>query len=220
MLFVAGLGLALSRLRVAGCFLTVGWFVLAELFGNVLTVGPPFSARIVIAIPPVCLLVALGLVMAVRLIGVAVNESAAWQQTAQLVVIVAVAYAGLAWYFRFYGEEKYHGDINTVVAMVAGQFIRAEEPAAVYLLGAPRIYYPPPTMAWVAYGVPGQDILKPVATPDEVPKDARRPLVFIGMPERVEEARFVRAAYAGGEFVWLWHPNGRQQVAWAYVVRK
>jgi 4-amino-4-deoxy-L-arabinose transferase-like glycosyltransferase len=219
-LFVLGLGLAACRVRTPGPFLTLGWFVLAEVFGNVLTVGPPFSARIVVAIPPVCILVALGLVVTVRLLGLAIGQSALWQQAAQLTIISVIAYTGLTWYFHLYGDEKYHRDPNTVVAMVAGQFIRAEGPSAVYLLGAPRLYYPPPTLAWVAYGVPGQDILTPLRAADEVPRDTRRPLLFIGVPERVEEAQFVQGAYVGGEFFWLFDPNGRQPIAWACVIRR
>jgi hypothetical protein len=68
--------------------------------------------------------------------------------------------------------------------------------------------------------VPSQDILTPLRAADEVPRDTRRPLLFIGVPERVEEAQFVQGAYVGGEFFWLFDPNGRQPIAWACVIRR
>lgn len=219
-LFVSGAGFALSRVRLRGTFLALAWLGLAAVFGNALTVGPPYSARTVIMTPAVALLVSLGLVGTVRMVALVLGESLVWQRTAQLVLVLVVAYSGLSWYFQLYGEAKHHGDINTVVAMAVGQFIKAEGAAAFYFIGAPRMYHDSPTLAWVAYGVPGRDILNPLTSVREVPADDRRPLVFAGTPERAAEVQFIQAAYAGGDLVWLWDPNGRQHLAWAYVVRR
>lgn len=220
-LFVVGLGYAIARLGVPANLAVVGWFVLGVFVGNVLTVDPPYSPRLLVSVPAVCLLIALGLAQTGRLAAAAFEWLAQDIRVIQLAVVVAVAYAEASWYFWLFGEQKYHWDANTVLGTSVGEFIRGQGPGAwTYFLGAPRVYLGHPTIQWVAGRPRGEDIVKPLTSPSEVPERAERPLIFIGVPERVSEAPLVQSAYPGGRLSWLSDPNGRQQVAWAYVVEK
>ncbi len=218
-LFAVGLGYAVARLSLPANFAVVSWFVLAVFVGNVLTTDPPYSPRLLISVPAVCLLIALGLVQTGRLAAAAFGWLNWGIRVIQLAVIVAVAYVEVSWYFWLFGEQKYHWDANTVLAVAVGEFIRSQGPGGwTYFLGAPRVYLGHPTLQWVAGRPRGEDVVKPLTSPSEAPGRPERPLIFIGVPERVSEAPVVQGAYPGGRFVWLPDPNGRQQVAWAYVV--
>ncbi len=219
--FVIGLGFAVSGLRRPANLVTVAWFVLAVFFGNVLTTDPPYSPRLLISIPAVAMLLAVGLVQAVRLATAALEWPGEYLWLVSIAVVATAGAADLDWYFRLFGQQKYHWDGNTVLAVVAAEFINAHQPGArTYFLGAPRVYFGHPSLQWVAHRPPGEDIAKPLGSGAEVPARPERPLLFIGVPERAGEFQFIREAYASGEFSWLRDPNGRQHLAWAYVVRR
>ena len=62
-------------------------------------------------------------------------------------------------------------------------------------------------MPFLAPGVPGQDVVDPLAaTPDFV--DSERGAVFLFLPERVAELAFVQEAYPGGRLQELYDVHG------------
>jgi len=61
-LLVFGVAYAFYRIKETRFVFLLLWLVLVLVFGGVMTVGPPVAPRLLLAIPVVCILVALGAV--------------------------------------------------------------------------------------------------------------------------------------------------------------
>ncbi len=205
-LFALGGTYAAMRLREERYVLLLLWIVLALVFGAVLTISPPFAPRLVVTIPAVCMLVALGLRKVAEYAGRVMALPGPPVALATVLVAGLLMLADLRFYFEQYAPRPYFTDANTEIGYVAGRYLASlGEGYEVYFLGAPRMFIGFPSIVFfsgewrTSHKEVGQDILDPLP-PGQRPAAVRgdRRLVFIFLPERLRELETVREFFPNG----------------------
>lgn len=178
------------------------------LAGLVLLIDPPASQRLVGLSPLLCVLVALGLD---RLLALAHN-SWSWEVTRTdtaattkpvdyavlLLVLAGMLLGSIRFYFGQYTPGGFFLEANSELLDRAGRYLRNLGPEYyVYFAGAPRVYWGAPTIAFLAPGMQGQDVLEPVSVMP-VRGGAVGKAVFLFTPERASELNWLRVRYPGG----------------------
>jgi hypothetical protein len=201
--FLAGilalLGMAglLARWRERGHFLVLAWFWAVIVTGGMLTESPPSSQRLVMAIPAVALLVATGLDQMVSLGSRLLKVRSVWTNVVLGLVTLALGVGNVHYYFVEYSPARRYGGENGETATMMGHYLRnLEGDAQVYLMGAPRLYWNFGSMAFLAPGVSGQDVLGPFQAAPTL--DGTRSAVFLFLPERASELDAIRRAFPRG----------------------
>ncbi len=198
-LFSVGLVVAARRFRRAEYGLLLAWIALVIVFGGALLENPPSSARLVLAIPPVAIMVALGAVEVASLARWALGRSQAEAVAASLVVMTLITCQSAYFYLGRYTPSHVYGGANTEVAHRVGLYLRSLGPGRYcYFYGAPRIYLGFATIPFLARDLRGSDVLEPLSDPAQLPPANGEP-VFVLLPERAAEVETVRRRYPAGE---------------------
>ena len=197
-LFVFGLTYAVRNIRKRECFLLVVWPLLVVIFGSTLLENPPSSPRLVLSIPAVAMLVALGMTKVSSYLQKAFGAGRGLAITLSLVLLLVVGYQSLSFYFGIYTKEQMYSDGNTAVADRLGKYVRAlGSDYQCYFFGPPRIYYNHATVPFLAQGIIGVDVRDPVVDRIDF-VSAERNAVFVFLPERQSEFDVVRRFYPSG----------------------
>jgi len=169
------------------------------IFGGALLENPPNSARLVLAIPPVVIGVALGAVEVASLARWALGRSEAEAVAASLLVMALITGQSAFFYFVRYTPSHVYGGVNTEVAHRMGLYLQELGPGHYcYFLGAPRMYLGFATISYLARDLQGSDVLEPLADPADLAPAQGEP-VFILLPERGGELEAVLRRYPSGE---------------------
>jgi len=105
---------------------------------------------------------------------------------------------------------------NTAVGQAMGLYLRTlGDGYRYYFLGAPRMYARFPNTTYLAPMVPGEDIAEPLAEPVPLAAPDRKP-VYLLLPERLGELRWLQVTYPRGELREFRDDDGRILFA-AYV---
>jgi len=197
-LFTFGTVAAARRLRQPAYGMLLAWFALVIVLGGALLENPPSSARLVLAIPPVAILVALGVVEVASLARWALGRSRAEAVTASLLVMLLITGQSAFFYLVRYTPSHAYGGVNTEVAHRMGLYLRGlGSDHYCYFLGAPRMYLGFATIPYLARDLRGSDVLEPLSDPARL-APARGEPVFIFLPERAAELDVVRQRYPAG----------------------
>jgi len=178
------------------------WFWSVVLFGGVLTLRPPNAARLLAAVPAVCLLVALALERLGREVARQVRKPAA-RWVAISVVLLLSAWLNLSYYFGDYLPNGQFSDPNTKVGTAVGLYLKTlptNRPLTVYFHGLPRMFYGFGSIPYLGGGRLGIDMpLGPANDLSQVlpGKDA----VFVFLPEREDDLQRARQRWPGGRLV-------------------
>jgi 4-amino-4-deoxy-L-arabinose transferase-like glycosyltransferase len=207
---ILGMGWSLFHWRERRYFLVLIWFWSVIITGGMLTESPPSSQRLVIAIPSVALLVAIGLDRAVallrRIIG---TERDLWESAVLTVVAAILVVSNVRFYFVEFTPTRSYGTANGETATMMGQYLGGlEGDYHAYFFGAPRIYWGFGTMAFLAPDVPGEDVVEPLGGPPNIASESER-AVFLFLPERAVELDWVRQAFPGGTARDFYDPAGQ-----------
>jgi 4-amino-4-deoxy-L-arabinose transferase-like glycosyltransferase len=197
---VLGMAWAFFHWRQRRHFLVLTWFWSVILTGGMLTESPPSSQRLVIAIPAVAILVALGLERSVALLLRLLRPGhRIWGSILAAALMAALMISAVGFYFVEYTPERRYGSANGETAtMIAHHLRQLDGDSQAYLFGAPRLYWSFGTMNFLAPEIPGFDVLEPLgAAPDFV--DRTQAAVFIFLPERAGELAWVAEAFPDGE---------------------
>jgi hypothetical protein len=168
--------------------------------GGMLTEGPPASQRLVMAIPAVCVLVVIGLeetiVLGRRLLG----GRPVFEAAALVLIVAALAAGSVRYYFCELMPARTYGSENGETATMMGHYLQGFPPGTrAYLFGAPRIYWGFGTMGFLAPQIEGHDVVEPLTGVPALAATAGRPTLFIFLPERAAEMRWVQEAHPGGQ---------------------
>jgi hypothetical protein len=204
-----GMAWALFHWRDRRYFLLLIWFWSVIISGGMLTESPPSSQRLVIAIPAVALLVAIGLERTAALIrwlllGFAPTGSRPkrrwqWENLVLGLLILAIAVGSVRFYFAEFTPSRQYGSANGETATMMSHYLRElEGEHSAYFFGAPRIYWGFGTMDFMAPEVLGQDVIEPLTTPPDFVKEDRG-AVFLFLPERAGELDWVQQAFPNGD---------------------
>jgi hypothetical protein len=199
-LFVLGIALTISSWRQAESILLVIWIVGAAVFGGVLLTLPPFSARYVITIPAICLLIAIALDRLGATLCWALSLKSRLGYGFGAAAVLLLALWNLNFYFREYTPRYTYGWLNTEVATAMGNYVGHQPDSVyVYFFGPPRMFVSNGSIRFMAPNATMVDVIDPLVTPEGLPPppDGRR-LIFIFLPERTGEIEVVAARYPGG----------------------
>jgi len=198
-LALLGMGWAVAHWRQRRYFLLLLWFWAVIITGGMLTESPPSSQRLVIAIPAVAVLVAVGLEKVVGLAGRIVVLDRRWRNGALALLALVLAAGSVRFYFVEYTPQRRYGGEHGETATMMGHYLRGLGGGYDgYLLGAPRLYWSFGTMTFLAPRVEGHDVVEPLTAPPHL-ADEGRGAVFLILPERAGELTWIEAAYPGGD---------------------
>jgi 4-amino-4-deoxy-L-arabinose transferase-like glycosyltransferase len=196
--FVFGLAYSVRKIREPRYFLLVLWFLGVIVFGAWLLENPPSSHRLLLAIPPVVICVALGVSRLVAYTVELLQRPRTTSYVLSLALVLLFSFQSVSFYFNEYTPSHVFGGGNTEVADRMGKYLRVlGSQYECYFFGAPRMYYGFSTIRYLAPDTMGIDLEQPVTdgasfvSPD-------RDAVFIFLPERIAEFDVVRRAYPTG----------------------
>jgi 4-amino-4-deoxy-L-arabinose transferase-like glycosyltransferase len=212
---VLGMTWAVAHWRDRRYFLVLIWFWSVIISGGMLTESPPSSQRLVIAIPAVALLVAFGLSESVRLLCRLLDIGRRWENLVLGLLIALLAVSSIHFYFVEFTPSGRYGSENGETATMVGHYLRDQDRGTqVYWFGAPRIYWGFGTMGFLAPQVLGRDVVEPLSTPPDFADEAAaaaagRGVVFVLLPERVEELFWIQQAFPDGQVEEFYDAWGR-----------
>jgi 4-amino-4-deoxy-L-arabinose transferase-like glycosyltransferase len=209
-LALLGMAWAAAHRRERRHFLVLAWFWAVILTGGMLTESPPSSQRLVMAIPAVALLVAMGTEQTVGLAARVLQPHVRSYENVALGLLVAAMGAGsIRFYFVDYSPSRVYGSAHAETGAMIGHYLQTlEGEYTAYFFGAPRIYWGFGTMAFLAPETPGVDVLEPLRAPPDFVDESRGAL-FIFLPERSGELAWVQEALPGGHLREFHDPGGR-----------
>jgi 4-amino-4-deoxy-L-arabinose transferase-like glycosyltransferase len=194
-----GMGWAVVHWRQRRYFLLLLWFWSVIITGGILTESPPSSQRLVMAIPAVALLVAIGLEQSVGLGRRILTLDRRWEEGLLGLLVLILAASSVHFYFAEYTPQRRYGGENGETATMMGRYLGdLEGDYTAYLLGAPRLYWSFGTMTFLAPDVPGRDVIEPLTAPPDF-VDPSRGAVFLLLPERASELAWIEQAYPAGK---------------------
>ncbi len=195
--FLLGVLLTITRLKD----LRYVWLALWML--GVVTVGAlsestPAAQRYVMAVPAVCLLIGIGLSQTVQWL------AGLWPQWRRMfvglaaLVVVAMVWQDLRFYFGDYTPSHRFSDQNTAIAQRAGYYLSSKELGhQVYFFGAPRMGFDSiATLRYLAPQVKGTSIDKPVLSRSMLAVEG--PTTFIFTPWNLNLIPQVESLYPEG----------------------
>jgi len=197
-LFVFGLAASIARMLKWRYAVFVIWFVVVIALGGALTENPPSSQRLVSSAVPAVFFVA----VALRKLAAALRGLLGWPEFGRHAVAVALAailaFVSVRFYFGDYQSSWVYGNANAEVATRVGYYLRDLGPGwEEYFFGVPRMYADFGSTPFIAKGVPLKDVWDPLNGPPSF-ADSGLKKVFIFLPERLDELKWVRQAYPGG----------------------
>jgi 4-amino-4-deoxy-L-arabinose transferase-like glycosyltransferase len=194
-----GMSWAVTHWRQRRHFLLLLWFWSVIITGGMLTESPPSSQRLVIAIPAVALLVAIGLEESVGLAQKILALDRKWEHGLLSLLALVLVVDSVYFYFVEYSPERRYGGQNGETATMMGHYLQElDGDWTAYLLGAPRLYWSFGSMTFLAPDVPGVDVLEALTAPPDF-VDPDRGAVFLALPERAGELAWIEQAFPAGK---------------------
>jgi hypothetical protein len=197
-LFILGLIVLLLRLREPLFQWLLFWLVSAIAI-SALSESTPAAQRLTFVAPAVAIMVVLPLKTILDWL------TQVFPHREKLIIVgltfvLAIAIIGdISFYFGSYSSSQRFGDTNTEVAQGVADYLNSiEGTPAVYFLGLPRMgYYTHSSIQYLVPHVSGEDISEPLQEPPNVVADGM--VVYIFLPERIDELAFVRSAFPDGD---------------------
>jgi 4-amino-4-deoxy-L-arabinose transferase-like glycosyltransferase len=201
--FVAGLVLAVARLRQLRYAMLLIWLLVTVIFAGALLESPPNSYRLLVAAPAVILLAAVAFVWLLRHLG-AYAQIRREHLLPLLFILAFLATMGdPLFYFGRYRQEHRFGDTHTEIGYEVSRYLNALQGEwTVYFHGPPYMYADFPTINFLAPAYrPGVNLFNVEA--DETPAAAAGSRLFLYVPQRSQEAQQVQLDLPGGQLVVL-----------------
>jgi hypothetical protein len=199
--FGLGLAYALGHLGELRYVILSVWFWSVVIFGGALTLGPPASQRLLMSIPALALLVAVGLRKSIALLEHTGWVSARRGLTLAAAVVLVSAGQGLGFYFGPYQQNHYFelpGNELSYESRVYTSQLGSDY--RMYLLGEPSVYAVFANFGYFAPSLPRMDFN--TVTPDTLavlPRD--QGAFFLAIPNRRADLELIAQYRPGGEWI-------------------
>ena len=207
--FVFGLTYTLRKIKERSYLVLLVWLLAVIVSGGALLENPPSSPRLVLAMPAVVMLVALGIVEVSDYVQQLLGAHRSLAVILSLALVLVGSYQSLRFYYGKYTPEHMYSDWNTEIAANMGKYLKALGPGyQCYYFGPPRIYYRDATTMWHARHILGMDV--PMLDSDALAfVSPERDAVFVFLPERMSEFPVVRRRYPVGLLREFKNPKGQ-----------
>jgi 4-amino-4-deoxy-L-arabinose transferase-like glycosyltransferase len=196
-LFGLGLIYATIRFRDRRLYPFVAWHLAGTVLGGMLTESPPSSQRLITLAPTAAFFVALALdriIVLARSVA-RIGDSLAY---APALLAAALAFSTARYYFVDYTPKMLFGSYNGLVATELARYLDAAGTSVDwYFAGPPRMFWGFPTVPFLAPDAAGHDLLQPLTRPI-APVEPSGRLLFVLLPERLNELQWIQATYPTG----------------------
>ena len=211
LLFVLGVMMAILRAKDHKYSTALLWLLGPLLVGGVLLIESPSSARLVAALPIVCLLAAVALVaIGEWVVALYKSDETTLEKSKEfllpvlLVIAAVIALSEMLFYFGAYRQAHMFADRNTEIAQGVAEYLNTldSEATTAFFYGPPSMYINFPTIPFLAQEYTANENLFDVPPAGETAVLAESPrvhLTFIFLPERAHEIAAVEAEYPGGK---------------------
>lgn len=187
------------------------WLVLwlaAGAAAGALSESTPAAQRYVFTAPAVAIVVAVGLVRTWESAVHAWPRARRWIAVVAMTVLTAGAMIDAHFYFFEYTPSHSFADTNSLVADRAGRYLRQRpSEGIVYFLGPPRMGYSSHgSLPFLAPEHEGVDVTRSIS--DTLEDELDNPAIFIVLPERRDELKWIRERYQDGSLHSELAPDG------------
>jgi hypothetical protein len=207
-LFLLGMLIALWRWKRPGYATLVICVASVAFFGGFLLWQPQESQRYLMAVPALCIAMAVGL----QEFGLLLVRGGGFSPLVSRAVTAAAVLALVVWNVQFYfGVYTPRNDYANAQAVtdLADVLARHSDNWYVCLFTAPQLYLNHGTIRFVARDPAGIDVTQPLRSIAELPPmQAGFEPVFVFTPERLGELELVKQRYARGELIELHREPG------------
>jgi hypothetical protein len=208
MAVLAAIGLAIATvgaLQRRYAALAISWW---GAIGAVAFTEEVQTQRFIVAAPLVAVFCAIALEALWRILTRQLGVARVPAIAAVAGAVLFLTFWNIHFFFRESNQLRIYGDINSLIATRLGNYLREHGPHTVYFAGAPRMLYGGfPILPFLARDSTGVDLDQPLTDKGNVPA-ARGPTLFVFLPERVRELKWVRARYPNGLLRRLRAPTG------------
>ncbi len=189
----------------------VAWWWAAILTGGMLTDTTPSSQRLITTAIPTMFFVAFAINQLREGLVQKISKGLGLNVTVFSIVLISLISLNL-YFIEFSPRQIYggpHAQIGTIIAEKINQ--DPEPDPEIYFFGSPYMYARIGTLRYLIPDVPKNDILEPLDGPfePEFPPTKSR-LLFIFLPERLDELAWVMATYPEGTINPVQDPNDPQ----------
>jgi hypothetical protein len=207
--FVLGLAYAIRRIKERSYFVLVIWLLAVVIFGGTLVENPPSSPRLILSLPVIVMLVALGIAKVSDFVQRALGAHRSLALALSLALVLVGSYQSLHFYYGKYIPEHMYSDWNTEISSSMGKYVHMLGPDYVcYYYGPLRIYFGHGTNLWEARGIRGVDVPEGGVQSFEF-VDPTKNAVFVFLPERMGEFGLLRAHFPEGLLREFKNPKGQ-----------
>ncbi len=208
--FYLGVGMAVFHWRRPAYGGLLVWLAVTVVFGGALLLEPPYSRRLLAALPAVYLLTARALYWLGEK-GFTAGVTAPLSERAlalfqrygvPVLILLALGVAALdvTFYFGRYQAERRFGDRNTEIAYVMSNYLNSLEGEwSAYFYGPPSMYVGFSTLAYLAADFEANLNLFDVIDPADLPHPPTSQVVYLFLPERADELPAVQATWPAGD---------------------
>jgi SAM-dependent methyltransferase/4-amino-4-deoxy-L-arabinose transferase-like glycosyltransferase len=215
--FVAGLALAVARLRQLRYAILLIWLLVTVIFAGALLESPPNSYRLLVAAPAAILLAAVAFVWLLHRLATYIQIRREHLVPLLLVLAFLATMGDPLFYFGRYRQEHRFGDPHTEIAYEVSRYLNSLQGEwTVYFHGPPYMYADFPTLTFLAPTYrPGVNLFNVEA--DETPAAAGSRL-FLYVPQRSQEAQQVQLDLPGGQLI-VFRGRHADPLFYAYEIR-
>jgi hypothetical protein len=196
-LFLLGMGYAVAHAFEVRYFSLLVWFWIVVVLGGMMTANPPANTRLLMTTPAAVMFMAIGAARATAHL----RRLRLVPQSRALVlgvVVLVVAYHDIEFYMGKYRRNMYFADTNAEFAMEVGvAATELGEGAAIFILGAPRVFASFPTLPALMKGQHVMDVDAGNVASFEVPSGT--PLGFFATSDNRPLLDEIRTRFPGGQ---------------------
>ncbi len=196
-LFFLGLLRSLTRIMDLRYLWLLLWLA-AAISAGALSESTPAAQRYVLVAPCIALLIAVPLEEVAERILAPWPERRPWVYAGLAVLLAALIWTDLSFYFGDYTPSRRFSDRNTEVAQRLAEYLQSREAGQrVYFVGAPRMgFYSISTLPYLAPQVEGVDLDEAqLANLDEAPPETA---IFVFLPEHGQTLEQIRERFPRG----------------------
>jgi hypothetical protein len=207
LIFMFGLAYLLWRIKDARCMVILVWFWVVVLLGGALTGSPPTSQRILMSMPALVIIIAIGMTKILEAFAHFRQSFVKFAPGILLGFVLLIGYTNISFYFYDYRIGHYYEDVKneltyetriyTAPLDTTGRMFLIADPKIPYLVYKSFTYFAPDMEKTTLNNVTREKLLN-------LPYD--KDVLFIALPDYKSDLELIAQLIPGGE----WHETRRR----------